>query len=328
VKPANIFLTKGGRALLGDFDGVQNVDASLSSSLSCLLSPVTQRYLAPEVEHTRMLSKQTDMYSLGVMMEEVFSGLELDEGDEKGLQKIVAALKSDEPAGRPSVEALAQDPFFTDSAPGRRSQCLICFEVTPTADGTACSSDHFLCGACFDAFVSSQSANPYVLAKSGGSLECPMRPCPCLFAPRDIAAHASPGMHALYTEALSKGIEAATEARMASQFEVRLEQLRQEILERAIQDMEVDRHLGHIVEEILTLKCPNGAYRQAFVDFTGCFALECSRCGSGFCAWCLENCGSSDGAHWHVMNCQQKLSNDEYFGTFEEFERSQSAREE
>jgi serine/threonine protein kinase len=281
VKPANVFLTKGGRALLGDFDGVRNVDASLSSSLSCLLSPVTQRYLAPELKHTRMLSKETDMYSLGGTMEQVFSCLELDEGDEKGLQIIVAALESDGRADRTSAEALAQDPFFSNSAPERRSQCLICFEVTPAADGMECSSNHFLCSICFDVFISSQSANPYVLAECGGSLECPMRPCPCLFFPQDVAVHASPGVHETYTTALSKGIEAATEARMASHFESRLDQLRQEILERTLQYMEVDRHLFHIVES------PNGACRQAFVGFTGCFALECSRCGTGFCAWCL-----------------------------------------
>eukprot|EP01047_Picozoa_sp_COSAG01_P082414 COSAG01_NODE_16820_length_1201_cov_1.062613_1_plen_53_part_10 len=37
----------------------------------------------------------------------------------------------------------------------------------------------------------------------------------------------------------------------------------------------------HIVEELLTLKCPREACRQAFIDFTGCFALTCGRCGCG-----------------------------------------------
>jgi serine/threonine protein kinase len=134
VKPANVFLTKGGHSLLGDFDGVRNVDSSASFSLSSLLSPVTLRYLAQEVRHTRMLSKETDMYSLGVTIEEVFSGVELGEGDERGLHMIIASLKSDVPADRASVEALAQDPFFSESAPERRMLCLSCYEVVPTAD--------------------------------------------------------------------------------------------------------------------------------------------------------------------------------------------------
>ena len=54
----------------------------------------------------------------------------------------------------------------------------------------------------------------------------------------------------------------------------------------------------HIVEKILTLACPRCG--QAFVDFSGCLALTCSRqgCGTGFCALCQEDCGGD--AHPHV----------------------------
>lgn len=54
-----------------------------------------------------------------------------------------------------------------------------------------------------------------------------------------------------------------------------------------------------IVEDILTLKCPK--CRAAFYDFTGCAALTCGRCGCGFCAYCLANCGAD--AHAHVAHC-------------------------
>ena len=54
----------------------------------------------------------------------------------------------------------------------------------------------------------------------------------------------------------------------------------------------------HICEHILTLHCPR--CKQAFVDFTGCMALTCSRagCGCGFCALCGEDCGGD--AHPHI----------------------------
>jgi hypothetical protein len=60
----------------------------------------------------------------------------------------------------------------------------------------------------------------------------------------------------------------------------------------------------HVVENILTLHCP--ACTQAFVDFNGCFALTCSRCNAGFCAWCLAHCGND--AHAHVAQCAHNTS--------------------
>ena len=53
-----------------------------------------------------------------------------------------------------------------------------------------------------------------------------------------------------------------------------------------------------IVDDILTLRCPRCL--QAFLDFSGCFALRCSMCPCGFCGWCLKDCGSD--SHSHVMN--------------------------
>ena len=60
-------------------------------------------------------------------------------------------------------------------------------------------------------------------------------------------------------------------------------------------------HRLHIIENILTLKCPRDACKAAFIDFDGCFALTCSRCRCGFCAYCLQDCGTD--AHQHVANC-------------------------
>ena len=48
----------------------------------------------------------------------------------------------------------------------------------------------------------------------------------------------------------------------------------------------------------MTLKCQ--ACGQAFVDFDGCFALRCSRCLAGLCAWCGKSCANQTVAHDHV----------------------------
>ena len=71
----------------------------------------------------------------------------------------------------------------------------------------------------------------------------------------------------------------------------------------------------HIVEEILTLKCPR--CRVAFIDFDGCFALTCHKCHCGFCAWCFKDCGGD--AHQHVAHCQQNLANGNVFGSKVQF---------
>lgn len=80
----------------------------------------------------------------------------------------------------------------------------------------------------------------------------------------------------------------------------------------------------HIVGELLTLKCPRCS--QAFLDFSGCFALTCSKCGCGFCGWCLKDCGKD--AHTHVARCSQSLEPGQVFATEDKFTQAQSLRRE
>eukprot|EP01047_Picozoa_sp_COSAG01_P012870 COSAG01_NODE_590_length_15129_cov_55.685895_2_plen_4125_part_01 len=88
----------------------------------------------------------------------------------------------------------------------------------------------------------------------------------------------------------------------------------------------MDDHRKHIVENILTLKCPRCG--QAFVDFQNCFALTCSRagCGCGFCAYCLEDCG--DDAHSHVKRCPRNPNQGHYAYGQAEFNAVQKTRRE
>ena len=63
---------------------------------------------------------------------------------------------------------------------------------------------------------------------------------------------------------------------------------------------EIKRLRDHVIDELLTLKCPRADCRQPFVDFDGCVALQCSRCNAAFCGLCQEDCGR-DG-HQHVRD--------------------------
>ena len=60
----------------------------------------------------------------------------------------------------------------------------------------------------------------------------------------------------------------------------------------------------NIVDTILTLRCPNRKCQKAFLDFDGCFTLECHQCGVSFCAWCVRfNDWNHGTVHQHVDRC-------------------------
>lgn len=82
----------------------------------------------------------------------------------------------------------------------------------------------------------------------------------------------------------------------------------------------------HCVDKILTLHCPR--CDQAFVDFVGCFALTCSRCGCSFCAWCLDMAPDSRACHLHVAACPSRAADapDDYHGTDAQFRQAQAGR--
>ena len=99
---------------------------------------------------------------------------------------------------------------------------------------------------------------------------------------------------ATYSAAKEKVAEQRINAELEEGFERRLALER----EKAGGDARRAAIRTHIVERILTLACPRCG--QAFVDFSGCMALTCSRagCGCGFCALCQADCGQD--AHGHV----------------------------
>lgn len=64
-------------------------------------------------------------------------------------------------------------------------------------------------------------------------------------------------------------------------------------------DGQASIHANAIIGKLLTPACPKCAV--SFVDFSGCFAVSCGNCPTGFCGFCLQNCGRD--AHAHVASC-------------------------
>ena len=63
---------------------------------------------------------------------------------------------------------------------------------------------------------------------------------------------------------------------------------------------QVAKHVKKITEHMTVPTCPGCGI--SFLDFSGCFAITCCVCRTGFCGFCLHNCGKQD-PHIHSGNC-------------------------
>jgi hypothetical protein len=99
--------------------------------------------------------------------------------------------------------------------------------------------------------------------------------------------------------------ERALVAQVTAVFEDRLKAEREAIAKMTAEQLQVEQARRHVVEQLLTLKCPH--CRAAFLDFQNCFALTCHRCDCRFCAYCLTSSGlgaaASAASHNHVAQC-------------------------
>jgi multidrug efflux pump subunit AcrA (membrane-fusion protein) len=218
--------------------------------------------------------------------------------DERRRQEEAASLAL---AGRDQRIEVIGTPEERQRLANVSRQCCVCFEEHRAMDGLACSGPetHYTCDECFGGHVRSEGSSGET---RDARVFCPYRRSGCAseaFSDQIVARHVEPDTFQVYMDALKR----VTEVRLAKEME---EQKKQEIrleLDRLqrLSDLErrADQEVRAIRDDILTLKCPRCA--RAFFDFDGCFALTCS-CGCGFCAWCLEDCGTD--AHRHVAHCK------------------------
>lgn len=113
---------------------------------------------------------------------------------------------------------------------------------------------------------------------------------------QDIAAHVSDDVFRKHLAARERVLE----ARLAAEFAQQQAELKRRMEEQAASRIAPVRNL--IIDKVLTLACPRCG--MAFVDFTGCLALTCSRdtCKAAFCGVCLHDGGTD--AHAHVRSCE------------------------
>jgi hypothetical protein len=209
--------------------------------------------------------------------------------------------------------------------------CAICLASCGVDDGVKCAGDehpdesdeHFMCSGCLDRYVRMKleetERNTLVVQK--GQVCCPL----CSAHIVGFAKHISDELHAQYLDAFSQGMSEELEQQFDIRVQQRVDALRNELEKAHLVPNSIDERVKraeiHVIEEILTVKCPRCS--QAFVDFDGCFALQCSRCAAGICGWCMADCGAD--SHAHVVDCpanRYRHQRDPFFGNFKYFEQA------
>jgi len=330
IKPGNILLDRRGIARLGDFD--ISVDSNVRTSAARAQATMTSvgftpGFAAPELLRTGA-SPASDVFALGATIKEVAP----PSPERDALLQRMQAL---DPFARPVAQQILQDPFFAPAfawARDERRLCCICLDDNiPLEDGLECGcghggDQHFVCRPCLEQHVdNSCNAELRLRQATEGRVRCPGRPCDAAPYPdADLAKNLSAVVFRRYSEARLDLLEQRKTAELEGQMQARLDAELRRLQALDEQQRRVRAVRNHIVEEILTLKCPRCG--QAFLDFVGCFALQCSRCPCGFCAWCGADSGGNN-AHEHVRNCREKpLGADVFFGSFEQFEAAQRRR--
>jgi hypothetical protein len=275
-------------------------------------------------------------------------------GEEEAVHVSLADAVADADAAGTGDRRLQEAP--------QQGVCVICFD-TPGQEkqdggrvGLWCrGGGHFVCNSCLEGYVMSQSAGevpPSQLAARRGRILCPMAAHGCVdvpYAHTEIARGVSEAVFAGYMEAFARAVEAQVvaqvEAAHATAARLTVENRNSNTSTNSQQQPQqppgaaaaggargngggegptaeqMERLRGHIVEKILTLSCPRCS--QAFLDFEGCCALSCARCGCSFCAYCQQDCGTD--AHGHVARCPWNIRR-EVFSRKERFEEAQQLR--
>ena len=136
IKPANLLMTADGGLRVTDF-GIARLDESSQITRTGLVVG-TERYIAPEVAAGRPATPASDLYSCGVVLEELLAAT----GGSAALRGLVARLRRDEPAERPASadEALellrgGEDPTtaVADETPTEPTAALPDRPADPTA---------------------------------------------------------------------------------------------------------------------------------------------------------------------------------------------------
>ena len=185
--------------------------------------------------------------------------------------------------------------------------CVICLTTREDGDDAhvmCASGAHGLCRECFGAHVRAESGKDVSeLTRRGGDVFCPMASEACgadkceskPFLPRLIASVCDDATFEAYDAARTR----VAEKKIVEEAEERVARAKAAASAEAGEEERLRSAREHVIEKILNVSCTRCS--QTFCDFSGCFALKCSRCNAGICAYCTADVGVD--AHGHIAHC-------------------------
>jgi serine/threonine protein kinase len=99
LKPANLLRSKDGQVKVADFGIARALEETMVTQVGTVLG--TMRYLSPEQAEGRVAGTEADVYSLGVVFEELLDGA--SDGD----RALLDSMRAQDPRSRPSAEHVA-----------------------------------------------------------------------------------------------------------------------------------------------------------------------------------------------------------------------------
>eukprot|EP00961_Rhodomonas_salina_P093268 1255120-Rhodomonas_salina.1 len=289
--------------------------------------------VADTAEHLLQVEQQMEEQRANARAEEAAEMLERARKLQELHEALVEGLRADEAAAARADAAMPRPELVEQRLEEVRKMageagCAICMEELSLLEGVLCrpGGGHFVCKDCFNGHVRSEAEKQ----EFNGDVCCPFR-SPAMggcesapYAAGVIARCAEASVFELLNKKRLDLREVAATSQMQREYDERLRVRMEQFQAQQTLQAKAEEARQHILQDIMTLKCPRQGCGQAFVDFEGCFALRCSRpsCKCGFCAWCLEDCGQD--AHAHIRTCSHKLNDDPYFGTRADFEKGSS----
>ena len=325
------------------------------------LAAGTPGYMAPELS-TGTYTVLSEVYSFGVVLLELLTGKraaprtakdaeEAADDAEDGARAIATLADPTWPAPlanglaelalscirvrekkRPQsiaevTAALRRLHALASPAAPPRAACAVCLEEVDEGEGLACcppppASPHFVCKPCLQDHVRA-SVEVAQLAANRGAVPC-VAGDGCAAPPWTLEG-LEPLLDRSTLLAFARAVrfvayDAADARRRAGEALAAREAA-------AAAEAVGDRARllrGIIVERDLLLRCPGCS--APFSDYSGCNCLQCGTCGAGFCAVCLENCGTARQTHVHHRTVHGLGENGEDYYNRPLFEAAKRAR--
>lgn len=346
IKPENIMVSAEDVAIVADFETSTVRAPHLTQTMRATVAMATPSYASPELQAAPGdFTRQSDMFAFGVLMGVVLSGKAPSEVATNGALQIdeialavVRRLLNVNPQLRIPASKLLHAEYFRVAPSHRVRECALSVSCIGSAktvrDGWECTDGHFSCAECIGEIVNHQVTDLAKTEKQRGHVWCAGRivriedgravdvVCENPMADTDVATHLTEANFRKYVDGRFSLMDRLLRRQLNVENERLLQQRVEELVAMDAKRRQIELAKLHITATVLVDHCP--ACNAAFFDFTGCFAVSCNSCPAGFCAWCLEHCGTD--AHQHVLHCRLNLNPNTYYGTNVQFEQVRRTR--